>query len=216
MAAAERNLKVVLIDTDPNEPMKRFQTAGEDTGAWSENVTTTSVFQDDNIDLGQILENLEEEGTDLVLLDTKGGEGKFIEYIVQMVDYIIVPVGLSADEVDGTELTFDWLDALREEKIFRAPTEALLSRRPSPSHLSAANKNVLADIEEIFPLVPIVVPLSKLIENHSLYGLFHKVIEDIGKGDALGKGQARPFRAALDIYGKLLDHCIEKAKAKHG
>ncbi len=213
MITASKGLKTVLIDTDGNEPMMKFQTTGKELGYWADNIKAISIFEDSDSDIANILDDLEDDGVDYVFIDTKGGEGDFVALVMQAADFIIVPTGLSKDDVDGAENTIIWMQELQEAGLDIAPYEVLISNLPSASSLSVTNKEILADIQENFPLLDATIPPNKTIQNHSVYGLFHKVIEDLNKSEKrTDKFAIRHFANAMNYFGVLLEEVDKKGR----
>ena len=213
-AAAHRGINTVLIDTDSNLPMSKFQVQAEDYGYWEPNLKVESVFEGGNTDIVERVNALEGEGVDLVLIDTKGGEGDFVGIIAQLVDFIIVPTQLSAIDVDGTENTIAWLEQLKANGLKIAPHAVLISKMPAESNLSKSNRVQLDDIIENFDLLTCRMPISKVIVNQAMFGLMHKIIDDFLSTDAQKfRLQARAYQNVLSLYEALYDEIIGRIDA---
>lgn len=213
-AAAKRRVKTVLIDTDSNLPMEKFKAQAEEYGYWEDVLTVESVFEGGQTDIVERINELEDAGTELVLIDTKGGEGDFVGIIAQLADFIIVPTQLSAIDVDGTEATLLWLNKLKSEGLQIAQSAVLISQMPTESGLSKSNRVQLEDIETNFDVLTSRLAASKVVQNQAMFGLMHKIIDDFLSTDAQKfRLQARAYQKALINYQDLYDEVIGRIAA---
>lgn len=206
MVQAQAGKKVMLVDTDSNRPMTKFRDAGGETGYWSEQVQVQALLGDDTKKLSDAVDGYEDQGFDFVMLDTKGGEGVLSLACIQLSDFVIVPTSLSQNDIDGTEETLIWLKGLAAEGFKLPPYRALITQLPSPSRMSKGDIQQFEDVTDIFPLLNTTIPPNVTIKNYSMYGLFHKVIEEYtASGKATDALQANHFKAPLILYKRLAD-----------
>lgn len=205
MVAARSGLKTVLIDTDSNQPLGIFAEAAKSQNTWADNVSVMSTFGHLK-DIPDIFDDLEDQGVEVVIVDTQGGEGTFLLSLIQLCDFIIIPSALSSLDLDGAENTLIWMDELKQQGVKVAQTKVLVSQLPTESNRSTAEKIILEDLNENFPLLETTIPTSKLSKNQSSYGLFHKVVEHLKEsGDRRKMLQARSFENVLNTYQRLYD-----------
>ncbi len=213
MVAAQMGKKIHLIDTDPNAPMSKLEEAGTETGYWNSNVTVSKLFGQDASELGVLSDQLDDNGTDYVFLDTKGGEGPFALACLQLSDFIIVPTALTKSDVDGAENTLAWIQEIVGDGYKLPPYRTLISQMPTSSNLSVGQKQQLEDLIASFPLLQSTIPPNKTLANYNMYGLFHKVIEDLkSSGKQIDALQARHFQTVLLLYRRLLEEIEEEIK----
>ena len=206
MVRAKEGQKVMLVDTDSNRPMTKFREAGLETGYWSDQVHVQSFIGDDASGLSEAIDGYEDAGFDFVALDTKGGEGVLALTSMQLSDFVVVPTGLSQNDIDGTEETLIWLRTLAEEGYKLPPYRTLITQMPSPSRLSNGEAQQFDDITEHFPVMVTTIPPNVTIKNYAMYGLFHKIIEEYETNDKpTERLQANHFRAPLILYKRLAD-----------
>ena len=208
MTLSQRGNRVMLIDSDPNEPMTRFKETGLNNEYWDDKVDTTSVISGDGLNktIDVIVSELEEEGYDYILIDTKGGEGDFVGYVAQLSDAIIVPTGLTSVDIDGAEATLIWFQQLKDSGIELPPIRVLITAMPTKSKMNKSHEHNLEVVGDNFPMAKTVIPQHAHIQNMSLYGLFHKVAEQCrASKDPTDKIQARQFDIALKAFDELAD-----------
>ncbi|MEM7242320.1 MAG: hypothetical protein AAF429_09055 [Pseudomonadota bacterium] len=215
MAAAATGRKSFMIDTDPNQPITKFEQVARENDYWDENLvkTTTILNKDANQgNLQTLMTELASQDYHYIFIDTKGGEGEFLGYVGQIADIILLPLGLSQAEVSGTQETLQYFDDLENPKnlgdtgLSIAPIKTVITRMPAPSQIVKTQQYTLDDIVANFDPLETRIPISSLIQNLLSYGLFHKIAEELkNESDPKDRVQARAFLNALVPYANLGD-----------
>jgi len=212
MVAAERGVKTMLLDTDSGQPFLRWKTKAEENNYWEDCIGHSTIFDGGNDDIVARVETCMGNGYELVLIDTKGGEGELVAYIAQLADLILVPMAASEIDVAGADETFEWLESLTENGFTVGEVRGLVTRVPSESSMSKANADWLKNIYDNFATLETQMPVSKVIENQIAFGLFSKIIEDfLSTDEQKYKFQARHYQKVMHLYARFYKEALEIA-----
>lgn len=210
-ALVERNLRVGLIEADDNGPLGTWREYGLDFDAWDDNLCIIYEVSGPE-DLQSAIETAEQEGVDILLVDTRGGGSEFNDIIMLNSDFVVIPTGLSVMEMDEALQGLDFaLETLRSSK--KPIKAAILANRVSPDkRMPAAHREAL----ELLKSIPVFTTNLKRrqafedIKATGLLGLYLKKLEA-----APGRQMQLPLiRAILDEGMAVADELLEELHEK--
>lgn len=206
MILAKANKRTMLIDSDPNEPFDEFKNMSIEKDYWSDALHTSSLIGGDGLYLpiDEAISRYEDEGYEYILIDTKGGEGNFVAYAAQLSDIILIPSALTGIDMNGAEATLEWFEKLADRGMTFPPIKVIITSKPTK--LNKAHERNLQEAEKYFPLTNTHIPYHAHIQNMSIYGLFHRIVEECrNSSDQKDRIQAPHFEKAMLSFEALLE-----------
>jgi chromosome partitioning protein len=226
-AAVERGLRVHMLDGDVNAQLVRwrgrFEQAEWDIAEkpeWPQNLTVSKppvVVEE----LYALLEELEGQGIDLVIVDTRPGTHTDTEDLCLAADLVIIPARPLYSEWELTEESFLWMGRLADtiDKADRFPEVRTLVMDAPPKVVDAASREGgVAELprrdQEVLqrlialPHLDTIVPTSKILGQIAFHGPLGaaKRANEVSRG---GRLIADAIGRQLDVALSLLDEIVE-------
>lgn len=221
-AALERDLRVHVIDADHNAQILKWKASviASDASAadrWPSRLTVT-LGEESEEKITEVLTTLDEAGTDLVIVDTRGGSTFATESYALLSDVILIPVKPVEGEFREAGDTWAWMERLRDSLMdpnAMPPVRSVVMAPPSDVYaalrsgtfasLPATRRAIVDSIGNLDPL-PTVVPHSRIIEEFRRWGpLILRMTQLESAGDPSSRLQLRNFAPVKETAIELLD-----------
>jgi cellulose biosynthesis protein BcsQ len=226
--ALARGLRVHALDGDTDQQLTEWRAKSDAADwnglkrvSWPEGLTIGPIPE--TVDaLYEALNGWEEEGVDLVLIDTRPGENPETENLALAADMIVVPAVPTQSDFVAVQKTLDWIDRmaatlaegypqpLRGVVMLNAPPKAMaLVTAANEAELARARDKVHAQDLEVYevvkrmPMLPTPVPTSQTFRRMPLSGPL-TVVRDTYATDPRSRLAAGHIKAALDYCEELL------------
>ena len=222
-AALAAGHRTALIDGDSNGQVIGWRQAfdqamwkGIEPAAWPEALTVESCPTSTD-ELYERIGALEDEGVDLVIIDTRGGTGGDSETLALAADLVLVPTRPVAGEWRQAIATFEWMrqlfDGLEDQSdapdlraVFtNVPQKIVASARKAVpfSDLTANEKHLLDQLAQL-PFLETMIPQSKILQDFADYGPLTTAIE-MRKASRAGRLHVGPVEDQLMFLTSLYD-----------
>jgi chromosome partitioning protein len=110
VAAVMKGIKAVVIDTDPQASLARW---------WNDRVAEDLPFLSSTVDeLPERIEQLRDEGFEMLFIDTPPAVTELIKNVVRMSDIVIIPTKPSPLDIHAVSKTVDIVDECEKPMIF--------------------------------------------------------------------------------------------------
>ncbi|WP_298571895.1 ParA family protein [uncultured Aliiroseovarius sp.] len=226
-AALAKGHKVQMFDGDVNKQLLSWKPSFEDADwahiekpDWPEDLKIDEPPVDVN-ELYAKLDELEESGTDLVIIDTRPGSYESTEDFANAANIVLIPARPAQAEWRLVLSAFEWMTALKgtlakgerfpkvKSVIANVPTKIIKAAAGvgSSGSLPKRDQDVLNNILET-PHLDTMIPNSRILENL----LFHGPLPTAEKAHRNGRGgklMADHFEDLKDIAVSLYDEIIE-------
>lgn len=138
--------KVAIFEADIQNPLQKWRERAIPQGTWDE---TCKIFiSDDMNSFEKAYEEAEEEGFEIVLIDTHGGASELNQSILINSDFIIIPSALTDMDIQSTLDTMLYIVRLFQAENETANTALLWQRFPT-SRLTTAERMYLQQLETL-------------------------------------------------------------------
>lgn len=165
--------RVCLLEADENRPLSKWRENSISAGTWDENI---EIFDADEIDtLTAAFGQAEEGAFDFMLIDTHGGGSELNDLILANSNFVILPSGLTHNDLDEVLKTYEYVVQLFVEEKVEIGTAILKSRFPT-GKLRMAQKSV-DEILETLPTFDTPIFERDAYASIKLRGLLHKTLE---------------------------------------
>ncbi|MEM7320791.1 MAG: AAA family ATPase, partial [Pseudomonadota bacterium] len=202
-AAAAAGARTVLIDTDQNRPLTKWHKAAETLDYWQDQVQVVHHLDFEAVEAA--LNDLDEAGqTDFVFIDCKGGRGRFLDGICQIVDLTLIPVKPDKLDLDAAIETLHYTQALTQAGAEIAPARLAMTALRAERQMTADMRDFMTDLTGL-PQMATRLRDRVAYKNMQSRGLLNSIADQRAADvDALERGQARPYREALGEVAALL------------
>lgn len=206
-AAAAAGARTVLIDTDQNRPLAKWHKAAETLGYWSDRIEVLHHLEFDAVQ--EAVNQCDDGGqTEFVFIDCKGGRGRFLDGICQIVDLILVPVRPDKLDLDAAIETLHYTRALTGAGADIAPARLAMTALRAERQMSADMRDFMTDLTGL-PQMATRLRERTAYKNMQSRGLLSSIAEQMAADpNALERGQARPYREALGEAAGLLEEIV--------
>lgn len=206
-AAAAAGARTVLIDTDQNRPLAKWHKAATTLDYWEDNIQVLHHLDFEEVEAA--LNKLDDLGkTDFVLIDCKGGRGRFLDGISQIVDLILIPVRPDKLDLDAAIETLHYTQALTQAGAEIAPVRLAMTALRAERQMSADMRDFMTDLTGL-PQMATRLRERIAFKNMQSRGLLNSIATQMAADpNALERGQARPYREALGEAAMLMEEII--------
>ncbi|MGY9038285.1 MAG: ParA family protein [Rhodobacterales bacterium] len=208
-AAMRRGKRCLVLDADPQQALHRWATKLKisDPLFRIEALTTTG-------ELAAKTDEAWEDGkTDFIIIDTLGAGGAWADDIAEASDALVIPMMLSADDMEITKDTYNWYVELKDrtEDPENLPSLSVVLSAVPPKP-SKAESEVEQEALENFPVIDEYFMSRKQHRDASQTGFLHQIARDRRKSrNPLMRHHAKYFEEALDEADAILDQIVKAA-----
>ncbi len=224
--AISNGLKVHCIDGDRNSQLGEWERRIDEFDwpfekpQWPDSLTISEL--PDNIDkLYDQLNDLEAEGIDLVLIDTRPGSSADTEEIAFAANVILVPTRAQSADYELAIETYNWIKAAGDTfaDLEQRPTLALLLSDASKAIMAVLEPEVKEDrltqseryiLNKLiqFPFLNTAIPSSRICSQLPIMGPLSAAIEVFERTPST-RIQAKPVKNILEVAKKLASEVVE-------
>ena len=165
VVATSAGFKTAIIDIDPQRSAVTWASLRVDT-----NIPVAGVL---SMDIFEALDLAEQEGYDLIFIDTPPHTIPIVTKIAEAVDYIIIPCQPSLLDIDATSSTAKIVNAIGKKYV------GVISRAPSKGFEVEECKNALINMN--IPVCPILIRDRVAYRRALIYGKAVTEFEKKGK-----------------------------------
>ena len=210
-AAAAAGARCVLIDTDQNRPLAKWYKAATTLGYWSDQIDVMHHLEFDAVQ--DAVNGLDDAGgTEFVFVDCKGGRGRFLDGICQIVNLILIPVRPDKLDLDAAIETLHYTHALTGAGAQIAPARLAMTALRAERQMSADMRDFMTDLTGL-PQMATRLRERTAYKNMQSRGLLGAIAEQMATDpNALERGQSRVYREALGEAAGLLEEIVTLIK----
>ncbi|MEM6664065.1 MAG: hypothetical protein AAF666_18025 [Pseudomonadota bacterium] len=206
-AAAAAGARTVLIDTDQNRPLAKWEKAATTLDYWQDGLDVIHHLDFEAVETA--VNGLDDAGkTDFVIIDCKGGRGRFLDGISQIVDLVLIPVRPDKLDLDAAIETLHYTQTLTKAGAEIAPVRLAMTALRAEKQMSADMRDFMTDLTGL-PQMATRLRERTAYKNMQSRGLLGQIASQMAAdADALERGQARPYAQALVEAAALLEEII--------
>lgn len=174
-ALVRKGARVALIDADENGPLLAWRNSARSNGHWDDRCMIER--GDDLQSLDQAHDLAVKAGTDILIIDTRGGGSELNNTCVLNADVVVVPTALTGLDITAALETFEYAACLLHDHRMRTPVRLLLQRVPI-GRLSRAQERDL-DLLSSLPRFRTQLHQRDAFGSISRRGMLHLVLEGV-------------------------------------
>lgn len=178
-----KGLRVALFEGDKNDPLKFWHENARQNGTWDKDCR---IFEATSTkELQESYASAQRAGYDIALLDAEGGESELNTTGIVSSDFIIVPLGLSALDIESGINSFEFAREALQINDRQVPIAFLICRFPaSTKKLTKADRESF-DMLERLPQVATRLPTRAAYGDIAAAGMLHLYFDGLTKDPAL-------------------------------
>ena len=176
-------LRVALFEADKNDPLKFWRYNAIENGTWSDDCQIFDAAGPKELEAAYA--RAQRAGYDVALLDAEGGESELNTTAIVSSDLILVPVSLSALDIEYGIQSFQFARQVLKDNELDVEIAFLICRFPSAKDKLTRAEQESLEILSRLPQMSTRMPLRAAYADLSVSGMIHLYYAGLVKDPAL-------------------------------